>query len=61
VTGRPIPIRIEGPRAGDPAKLVADAAKAQRVLGWKAVQSDLPTILKSQWEWRRKHPGGYAD
>jgi len=60
VTGHPIPIRKEGPRPGDPAKLVADAAKARRVLGWMATQSDLPTILKSQWEWRRKHPRGYA-
>jgi len=61
VTGRPIPMRIEGPRPGDPARLVADAAKAQTVLGWKATQSDLATILKSQWEWREKHPNGYAD
>jgi UDP-glucose 4-epimerase len=61
VTGRPIPVRVEGPRAGDPAKLVADAAKARQVLGWTPLQSDLPTILKSQWEWRRKHPSGYAD
>ncbi|MGC2331936.1 MAG: UDP-glucose 4-epimerase GalE [Candidatus Acidiferrales bacterium] len=60
VTGHPIPIRIEGRRAGDPPKLVADAAKAQQVLGWKAAQSDLPQILKSQWEWRRRNPRGYA-
>jgi UDP-glucose 4-epimerase len=61
VTGHPIPVRIEGRRAGDPPKLVADAAKAQQVLGWKATQSDLPQILKSQWDWRRKHPQGYVD
>lgn len=61
VTGHPIPIREEGPRAGDPARLVADAKKAQSVLGWKPVKSDLPTILRSQWQWRRKHPRGYAE
>jgi UDP-glucose 4-epimerase len=61
VTGHPIPVRIEGRRAGDPPTLVADAAKAQQVLGWKATQSDLPRILKSQWDWRRKHPQGYVD
>jgi len=60
VTGRPIPTRFEGPRAGDPAKLVADAAKARQVLGWKPLQSDMPAILKSQWEWRRKYPRGYS-
>jgi UDP-glucose 4-epimerase len=61
VTGRPIPTRIEDPRAGDPAKLVADAAKARQVLGWTPSQSDLPQILKSQWEWRKKYPKGYLD
>jgi UDP-glucose 4-epimerase len=61
VTGQPIPVRIEGRRAGDPPELVADAAKARQVLGWTAAQSDLPAILKSQWEWRKKHPKGYLD
>lgn len=61
VTGAPIRIRMEAPRPGDPAKLVADNAKAQQVLGWKPTQSDLPQILKSQWAWRKKHPNGYAD
>jgi UDP-glucose 4-epimerase len=61
VTGRPIPMRVEGPRPGDPARLVADAAKAQKVLGWKAATSDLPSILRSQWKWLQKHPRGYPD
>jgi UDP-glucose 4-epimerase len=61
VTGSPIPIRMAEPRPGDPPRLVADAAKAQAVLGWNAAMSDLPSILRSQWEWRRKHPRGYAD
>jgi UDP-glucose 4-epimerase len=59
VTGRPIPTRIEAPRPGDPARLVADAARAQSVLGWKPVVSDLASILRSQWQWRQKHPRGY--
>ena len=61
VTGCPIPIRIATPRPGDPPRLVADAAKAEAVLGWKPTMSDLVSILRSQWEWRRKHPRGYAD
>jgi UDP-glucose 4-epimerase len=60
VTGHPIPARIEGPRPGDPPQLVADSAKAQRVLGWKPAQSDLASILRSQWEWRKKFPHGYG-
>ncbi|MDE3168751.1 MAG: UDP-glucose 4-epimerase GalE [Acidobacteriota bacterium] len=59
VTGHPIPTRLEEPRPGDPPRLVADAAKAQRVLGWKPVQSDLASILRSQWEWSKKFPRGY--
>jgi len=60
VTGKPIPTRIEGRRAGDPPRLVADARRAGQVLGWKPVESDLASILRSQWEWRLNHPNGYA-
>jgi UDP-glucose 4-epimerase len=59
VTGCAIPLRMEPRRAGDPAKLVADAKKARAVLGWEPRESDLRTILRSQWEWLRKHPKGY--
>jgi len=59
VTGRPIPICIEPRRDGDPVSLIADAKKARAVLGWDPSMSDLPTILRSQWAWRQKHPSGY--
>ena len=59
LTGRPVPVRIEAPRPGDPARLVADAARAQALLGWKPVMSDLASILRSQWEWRKRHPRGF--
>jgi UDP-glucose 4-epimerase len=61
VTGKPIPTKIEGRRAGDPPKLLADARKAGKILGWKPAKSDLASILRSQWEWRQKHPKGYAE
>jgi UDP-glucose 4-epimerase len=61
VTARPIAIRNEAPRPGDPARLVADAKKAETVLGWKPAMSDMASILRSQWEWRQKHPRGYAE
>ena len=60
VTGKPIPTKIEGRRAGDPPKLVADPRRAERVLGWKPTESDLASILRSQWEWRQNYPNGYA-
>ena len=61
VTGRSIPARIEGPRAGDPPRLVADAQRAAAVLGWRPATSELQSILRSQWEWKQKHPGGYRE
>jgi len=60
VTGHPIRVRIEGPRAGDPARLVADSSRARKALGWTPAMSDLTAIIQSAWEWRKKHPRGYA-
>jgi UDP-glucose 4-epimerase len=60
VTGHPIPA-VEAPRrAGDPAVLVASSEKIIRELGWKPKYADLKTIIRSAWEWHRKHPHGYA-
>ncbi len=60
VTGKPIDMRIEPPRAGDPSRLIADSRKAQSVLGWQCVESDLPSIVRSAWAWRLRHPRGYV-
>jgi UDP-glucose 4-epimerase len=59
VTGRDVKIRFMPRRPGDPARLVADPTKAARVLGWQPVRSDLFAILRSQWQWNRRHPKGY--
>jgi UDP-glucose 4-epimerase len=61
VVGRPIPHTIGPRRAGDPALLVADASRAQSVLGWRAGRSTLDEMVGSAWEWRRRHPAGYED
>jgi len=60
ITGREIPLHIESPRPGDPARLIADPARAKAVLGWQPVVSDLPSIVRSAWNWRLTHPHGYA-
>ena len=36
VTGHPVPVRESPRRAGDPADLVASAAKADAEMGWRA-------------------------
>jgi UDP-glucose 4-epimerase len=59
ITGREIPVRMELPRAGDPARLIADPARAKAVLGWAPAVSDLHSIVRSAWEWRLRNPAGY--
>jgi UDP-glucose 4-epimerase len=60
VTERTIPIRIEPPRPGDPSRLVANAEKAREVLGWEPKRPSLEDIIRSDWEWRQAHPGGFS-
>ena len=60
VTGRDIEVRVEPARAGDPARLVADATKAREVLGWKTRYPDLESIVRTAWEWHEAHPEGYG-
>jgi UDP-glucose 4-epimerase len=60
VTSKPI-AAVEGPRrAGDPAVLVASSEKIRKELGWKPRQSSLETILQTAWNWKVRHPNGYA-
>jgi UDP-glucose 4-epimerase len=37
-------------RPGDPAKLVASAARAREVLGWRARRSDVETLVGTSWQ-----------
>jgi UDP-glucose-4-epimerase GalE len=54
VTGRAVPRREVGRRAGDPPSLVADAGRAAAVLGWRPRKSDLETIVSTAWNWHRR-------
>ena len=51
-TGCDIPHAMAPRRPGDPAALVASAARAGRVLGWRA-RADLPQIIRDAWRWER--------
>jgi UDP-glucose 4-epimerase len=50
VTGKPIPAKIVGRRAGDPAKLTASSALARELLGWKAKYSNMETLIRTSWD-----------
>jgi UDP-glucose 4-epimerase len=52
-----VPVREIGRRAGDPACLVADAAKARELLKWSARHSTLEEIVQTAWNWKAKSPG----
>lgn len=57
VTGHPIPVRDDPPRAGDPPVLVADASRAREALGWVPQYPDIETIIAHAWQWERKQAG----
>jgi UDP-glucose-4-epimerase GalE len=54
VTGRKVPRREVGRRAGDPPSLVADAGRAGAVLSWRPRMSDLDSIVGTAWNWHRR-------
>lgn len=49
VTGRHVPVAEEGRRAGDPARLVADVARAKELLAWSPVRSSMDEVIASAW------------
>lgn len=59
VTGKPIAVKVEGRRAGDPSHLIADARRANEVLNWQPKLPDLARIIGSAWQWHQQHPNGY--
>jgi UDP-glucose 4-epimerase len=52
VTERAIAVKIEPPRPGDPSHLIAQAARAHSLLGWKPDFTNLTEIIRSDWNWR---------
>ena len=61
VTSKDIKVEMGERRAGDPAKLIASAEKAHRILGWTPKFDDVEIIIKTAWTWHSKHPNGYMD
>lgn len=58
--GQPVPFE-EGPRrAGDPALLVANSAKAKDELDWVPHYTDVNELVATAVAWHRAHPSGYA-
>jgi UDP-arabinose 4-epimerase len=51
---RPIAVLERPRRAGDPAVLVADAARARRLLRWEPRHSALRDIVATAWRWHER-------
>ena len=60
VTGKPIAVREEARRPGDPARLVASSERAKEALGWTPGFKELEAIVESAWRWHQAHPKGYS-
>jgi UDP-glucose 4-epimerase len=56
VTGKKVPARETARRPGDPARLVADPSRAEKLLKWKAKRS-LQEIVATAWNWDEKQHG----
>ena len=56
-----VPVQTSPRRPGDPAVLIASSEEARRVLGWSPRFEGLETILETAWDWRLRHPEGYAE
>lgn len=49
ISNQPYDVIETNRRPGDPATLVADATRAQNVLGWKAQHSSIEEIVRDAW------------
>ena len=49
ITGKKIPFKIAGRRAGDPPIVHASSDHASKVLNWTASQSDIENIIETTW------------
>lgn len=57
-SGRKIPYRIVGRRAGDIAANYSDVSLSQRLLGWRATRT-LDDMCADTWRWQSNNPNGF--
>ena len=59
-SGKEIPYKIVGRRAGAVAMCYADSSKAEKELGWKA-KYELEEMCEDSWRWQSMNPNGYEE
>lgn len=60
VTGHEIPAKVCERRAGDPARLIASAEKAKKILKWEPKFTNVEDIIASAWNWHKNNPNGFS-
>ena len=60
VSGRKVPVVTAERRPGDPARLVASSALANRELGWQPRLAAIDDIVGTAWRWHTGHPAGFG-
>ena len=59
--GRPAdPARVRRPTARRPGRADRRSRSAQRELGWSPRYPDIRDIVRTAWDWHRRHPDGFA-
>ena len=58
VTSKPIEVREEPRRPGDPPALVASSERIREELGW-VPEKGLDDMIADAWAWHQAHPDGY--
>lgn len=59
-SGKEIPYAIKPRRAGDIAQCYADAALAEKELGWVA-ERGIDEMCQDSWRWQSQNPNGYRE
>lgn len=57
-SGKKVAYSVGPRRDGDLTQSYCDPAKAEAVLGWKAIY-DLDTMCRDAWKWQSENPNGY--
>ena len=57
-SGKAVPYKVGGRRAGDIAACYADPGLALELLGWRA-ERDLAAMCADSWRWQNGNPDGY--
>jgi len=61
IIGKEIPTEMVERRIGDIPVSVASAQKVKEQLKWNPQYSDLDSIIRTDWNWRKKYPFGYEE